>query len=273
MADLEGKAGSWAPMIKDSSLHLIFNLKGEGLVMAADTRLTLLPNTSAIFTGSRGAGLTSATRFNSKIGHDFIIMILPSEAATQIFGNIDKLLKRNLGVIRRWSEREPIFYRDFLQPPVPEKAWKAWFLGKTLEILSLYLFHQPQLQASLFCSVVKQNAHRHVREALSLLLARLDRPLDLKTLAQDVGCAPHYLSRLVKQETQKTLSLHLRSLRVDKAAEFLAGNQMNVTEVALEVGYQSLSHFSKAFALEKGMAPSEFLKRQNKSMYFKSGIL
>jgi hypothetical protein len=48
---LEIEIADW-PMIKDSSLHLIFNLKGEGLVMAADTRLTLLPNTSAIFSSS-----------------------------------------------------------------------------------------------------------------------------------------------------------------------------------------------------------------------------
>ncbi len=231
--------------------------------MAADTRLTLLPRTTALFTGSRGAGLTTATRFSSAEAHDFIVLILPSQAATQVFGDIGPLLKKNLGVIRRWSERESVFYQDFLEPPVPEKAQKAWFLAKVLEILSLYLFHQPQLETPLFCSMVKQNAHRYVREALTLLQARLEHPLDLKTLAQDVGCAPHYLSRLVKQDTDKTLSLHLRAFRIEKATALLAGNQMNVTEVALEVGYQSLSHFSKAFAQEKEMTPSQFLKRQS----------
>jgi AraC-like DNA-binding protein len=89
----------------------------------------------------------------------------------------------------------------------------------------------------------------------------LDQALDLKKLARDVGCAPPYLSRLVKQETGKTLLLHLRALRVEKASEMLSGNDRNVTEVAFEVGYQSLSHFSKAFAQEKGMTPSQFLRR------------
>ncbi|MDB4406559.1 helix-turn-helix transcriptional regulator, partial [bacterium] len=71
------------------------------------------------------------------------------------------------------------------------------------------------------------------------------------------------LSRLVKQETGKTLLLHLRSLRISKAAEMLSENRLNVTEVALEVGYQSLSHFSKAFSMEQGMTPSQFLKRSS----------
>ena len=109
--------------------------------------------------------------------------------------------------------------------------------------------------------MIKKNAHRYVKEALTLLEARLDQPLNLSQLANDVGCASHYLSRLVKLETGKTLLLHLRAMRVEKAAELLSNRQFNITEVAYEVGYQSLSHFSKAFALEKGMTPSRFQKR------------
>ena len=262
LADSDGKAGSWASLIQNSSLHIVFNREGEGLVMGSDTRLTLLPGTSALFASPTSPSFTTATRFSGNAGHDFIILILPTSAATQIFGDVGPHLKRNLGVLRRWSDREPTIYQDFLAPPIPEKAHRAWFLAKTLEILSLYLFHQPQLEIPLFCSVVKTNAHRYVNEALALLQSRLAQPLDLKSLSQNVGCAPHYLSRLVKQETGKTLSLHLRAFRIEKASELLSNNQLNVTEVALEVGYQSLSHFSKAFAQEKNMTPSHFLKRE-----------
>jgi AraC-like DNA-binding protein len=34
---------------------------------------------------------------------------------------------------------------------------------------------------------------------------------------------------------------------------------MNVTEASLEVGYQSLSHFSKAFREETGLCPSDWI--------------
>jgi AraC-like DNA-binding protein len=229
--------------------------------MASDTRLTLLPNSSALFTCSDTSPFKTATRFSGNSAHDFILLVLPQEATRKIFGDVAPLLKKNLGMIRRWSSREQIFYRDFLEPPVPETAQRAWFLAKTLEILSLYLFHQPQVEAPLFCSMVKSRAHRYVKEALTLLQSRLALPLDLKSLSQDVGCAPHYLSRLVKQETGKTLSLHLRALRIEKAAELLSSHQFNVTEVAFEVGYQSLSHFSKAFAQERELTPSQFIKR------------
>ncbi len=241
---------------------MVLNLGGEGLVIAPSTRLTLLPRTLALFRTPEDCPLLTATRFATSQTHEFLLLTLTLESVEKSFGPLVGGLRKNLGILRRWSEREAQFYDDIVSPPVPEAGKRAWYLAKTLEMLSLHLFHQPEPEKALFCSVVKVNAHRHVREALGLLEARLTEPLDLHDLAEDVGCAPHYLSRLVKKGTGKTLLLHLRAFRIEKAAELLASNQYNVTEVAMGVGYSSLSHFSKAFAQEKEMTPSEFLKRQ-----------
>ncbi|MFT7304151.1 MAG: AraC-like DNA-binding protein [Akkermansiaceae bacterium] len=256
-----GRAGSWEAVVKRSSFHVVLNQTGEGLVIDSGTRLTLLPRMTALFSTTNEEGLRSATRFASEDGHDFLVLVIPTVSVERIFGPVGPLIKRSLGIMRRWTEREGGFSNDLVKPPVRKEAMKAWYLAKTLEILSLHLFRQPEEEPRFFCSMVKSSAHRYVRQALTLLEGRLNQPLDLKQLARDVGCAAHYLSRLVKQETGKTLSLHLRALRIEKAAELLSGNQMNVTEVSFEVGYQSLSHFSKAFAEEKGMTPSLFLKR------------
>lgn len=229
--------------------------------MDSGTRLTLLPATAALFSTSSKAGLMSATRFASEAGHDFVVLVIASQSVERVFGPVGPIMRKNLGILRRWSKRESRLLGDLVSPPIQPAAVKAWYLAKTLEILSLHLFRQPKEEPRFFCSMIRSNAHRHVREALTLLEGRLEQALDLKKLARDVGCAPPYLSRLVKQETGKTLLLHLRSLRISKAAEIFSENRLNVTEVALEVGYQSLSHFSKAFSLEKGMTPSQFLKR------------
>ena len=98
-----------------------------------------------------------------------------------------------------------------------------------------------------------------VKRAIQLLAERLDQPVDLTTLAKEVGVSPHHLSRKVGAETGSTLQRHLRRLRIERACEALDSKRMNVTEVALEVGYQSLSHFAKAFREETGRTPSEWL--------------
>lgn len=114
-------------------------------------------------------------------------------------------------------------------------------------------------RASSFCSIVGDRDP--VRRAIHLLREQLDQPLDLTALAKKVGIAPHQLSRRVGAETGSTLQRHLRRLRIESACEALDSGKINVTEAALEVGYQSLSHFAKAFREETGIPPSQWLGR------------
>jgi AraC-like DNA-binding protein len=103
-----------------------------------------------------------------------------------------------------------------------------------------------------------------VKRAIQLLRERLDQPLDLPALARDVGISPHHLSRKVGAETGSTLLRHFRRMRIERACEALDSQRMNVTEVALEVGYQSLSHFAKAFRAETGRTPSEWMRERDR---------
>ncbi len=89
----------------------------------------------------------------------------------------------------------------------------------------------------------------------------MNEPLDLSALAKHAGIAPHYLSRKVRSETGTTLQRHLRRIRIEHACEQLSSGTSNITETALDVGYQSLSHFAKAFREETGIPPSEWIAR------------
>lgn len=45
----------------------------------------------------------------------------------------------------------------------------------------------------------------------------------------------------------RSIFQYLRALRMERAAELLGEGKMSVTQVALEVGYTSPSHFSTTF--------------------------
>ena len=51
-------------------------------------------------------------------------------------------------------------------------------------------------------------------------------------------------------------------MRISHACDKLRDPDARVTDVALEVGYQSLSHFSKAFRSEIGENPKEWMLGQ-----------
>jgi AraC-like DNA-binding protein len=94
-----------------------------------------------------------------------------------------------------------------------------------------------------------------VERVKEILTRDLANPPTLEMLGQEVGCSPFYLSRIFSREVGHTIPQYLRNVRMERAAELLRTGRYNVTEAATEVGYSSLSHFSKAFCETIGCCP------------------
>jgi AraC-like DNA-binding protein len=107
----------------------------------------------------------------------------------------------------------------------------------------------------LFCMRQKRVARDRVARTKELLARDLANPPTLEMLGREVGCSPFYLSRSFSREVGLTIPQYLRKLRMERAAELLRMGRHNVTEAATEVGYASLSHFSKAFCETIGCCP------------------
>jgi AraC family transcriptional regulator len=138
-------------------------------------------------------------------------------------------------------------------PPVSKTAQILWYQGKALELMAHFLFvpKDPEF----FCMRQKRVARERVERTKELLARDLVNPPTLEQLGQEVGCSPFYLSRSFSREVGLTISQYLRNLRMERAAELLRTGRYNVTEAAIEVGYSSLSHFSKAFCETIGCCP------------------
>ncbi|MGI9172475.1 MAG: helix-turn-helix transcriptional regulator [Chthoniobacterales bacterium] len=143
---------------------------------------------------------------------------------------------------------------SLLQPPVPRAAQSLWYQSKALELMAHFLFTPKDPE--LFCMRQKRVARDRVAQVKQLLARDLAQPPTLEALGQEVGCSPFYLSRSFSREVGLTIPQFLRNLRMERAAELLRGGRYNVTEAAMEVGYSSLSHFSKAFCETIGCCPS-----------------
>jgi AraC-like DNA-binding protein len=68
-----------------------------------------------------------------------------------------------------------------------------------------------------------------------------------------------------------TIPQYVRQIRIERAAELLLEGRHNVTEAAMEVGYSSLSHFSKAFCTTIGCCPALFPTAKALVAKFKAG--
>jgi len=97
-----------------------------------------------------------------------------------------------------------------------------------------------------------------VRRALALTAERLADEPRIDEIAGQIGLASRSLARRFEQELGMTWRAALRRMRVLRAIELLAGTDRTVTQIAMDVGYASLSAFEAAFRDLIGKTPMDF---------------
>jgi AraC family transcriptional regulator len=94
-----------------------------------------------------------------------------------------------------------------------------------------------------------------VEAAKDRLLERLDRPLSLTELAQELHVSPFHLTRVFRERTGRTLTEYLHGLRLRAAVERI--DHEPLTRIAADLGYASPSHFTDRFRAAFGVPPSQ----------------
>lgn len=113
-------------------------------------------------------------------------------------------------------------------------------------------------------------AHRECAERVKELLSRrFHEPLSLAEIARAAYVSPYHLCRVFSREVGMPVHRYLNRLRLRASLPRMTDRQANLSELALDLGYSSHSHFSSAFRREFGITPSEF-RRTAKSSAHKS---
>ncbi len=105
-------------------------------------------------------------------------------------------------------------------------------------------------------SRTEQNAY--ILQAKSYIDAHYGENISLALLAEKIHINPAYLSTLFKNEVGVNYQDYLTAVRIDKAKQLLAGEPMNISQVANAVGYGSARYFSKTFEAQTGIRPAEY---------------
>ncbi len=86
----------------------------------------------------------------------------------------------------------------------------------------------------------------------------LDEPLSLSGLAAIAGFSPHHFHRIFRHVTGEAPKEYLRRLRLERAVSRMKVSPDNVLQIALEAGFKTHETFTRAFARQFDINPSEF---------------
>ena len=135
-----------------------------------------------------------------------------------------------------------------------------YVMAKGLELLALCC--RPDIAEHRTAFVMENR--RAIQKAQTILQNNMEDPPSLAQLAAEVGMSVSKLKLLFPKLVGLPPYAYLRQMRMEKAMVLLVERGMNVTEVAMDVGYNSLSYFTKAFYKQFGIYPSQ-ARRQAES--------
>ncbi len=108
-------------------------------------------------------------------------------------------------------------------------------------------------------------AFQHEDEFIKKVRNAIEENLDDETfgiaeLCKAVAMSRTQLHRKIKALTNRSTSLFVRSIRLQKAQNLLKTTNLNISQVAYEVGFSNPNYFSRIFAEEFGFPPTDLHK-------------
>ena len=126
--------------------------------------------------------------------------------------------------------------------------------------------------AQLFVQMVRLNRIFHepakgglsafdLKRAVAMIESLSDDRPTLADLAREVGISRFHFCRAFKQSTGTTPHAFIAQRRLEHSADMLRSTNLSATEIAMECGFGSSSHFTIAFKRAYGASPTEFRRR------------
>ena len=101
---------------------------------------------------------------------------------------------------------------------------------------------------------------KFIQKAISVVEEYIsDSEFSVEKFGQEMAMSRVQLHRKLKALTDQSASEFVRTIRLKKAASYLRSDGAKVSEAAYNFGFNNHSYFSKCFASEYGMTPTEYI--------------
>lgn len=97
-----------------------------------------------------------------------------------------------------------------------------------------------------------------VNRAIDYVTRNLAEPLKLEAVAKVAAFSPFHFHRIFRAMVGETLHEFVKRTRLERALYLMSHDRRPLTELALEVGFNSSSDFSRSFKAHFGVAPRRF---------------
>ena len=143
---------------------------------------------------------------------------------------------------------------------------KVYFSGKVVspkqhesavKLLTIFAQHLAILSNQVF--IQQENAEPPViKRAREYIQEHQAEELSLNQVARAVNMSTFYFCKMFKKVAGINFTDYVARVRIEKSKNLLLNPNLRVSEIAFEVGFQSLTHFNRVFKKLLGQSPTDY---------------
>ena len=163
--------------------------------------------------------------------------------------------KKTLDLCKKWGVET-----------TPEALRKAYFSGKVVspkahdsavKLLTIFAQHLAMVSNQVF--IQRENAEPPViAKARAFIAEHQTEELSLGQVSKAVNMSSYYFCKMFKKVAGINFTDYVARVRIEKSKNLLLNPNLRVSEIAFEVGFQSLTHFNRVFKKILGQSPTEY---------------
>lgn len=184
-------------------------------------------------------------------------ILFPQMLMLPEFKNVKKALEQSDRGIRITGDTLHKVSEIMLQLPYLEKLERMLQFYRLMNIIGSSETGIP-LASEDYIKKRFEPANKRISTIHEYFLGNYREEVNLTQLASMVNMAEGSLCRFFKEKAGCTPFEYLNRIKIDFACKFLLNEDLSITEVALESGFNNLSHFNKQFKRNIGMTPTEY---------------
>jgi AraC-like DNA-binding protein/ligand-binding sensor protein len=163
--------------------------------------------------------------------------------------------ERTVRLLAEWGvggDRAVLRQAYFATRVMPAKQHES-----VIKLLSIFAQHLSMLSNQIL--VQHQNAEPPViTRAKAFIQENQTEHLRLGQVAKAVNTSPFYFCKIFKKATGLNFTDYVSRIRIERSKNLLLNPNLRVSEIAFEVGFQSLTHFNRVFKKTAGQSPTHY---------------
>ena len=172
----------------------------------------------------------------------------------QMQGDTIALLNRKFTAAGRTAQ----IFEQLLQEQERAEAYADEMILILLNQLILTLLRQVEGKPAPVSRM--RGEYRIIHQTQAFVSAHVWEDLSVPFVARHVDMSPSYLTALFQKHLAISPAEYIRRVKLQESKRLIRENKLNFTEIAAELQYSTVHHFSRQFKEKFGLTPSEYAK-------------